>query len=52
MYEFTAIKIQFLLRDKTQYLHQENELIFTVEITTRCSFVIEFIIPKFIEGST
>jgi len=26
--------------------------IYTVEISTRCSFVIEFIIPKFIEGST
>jgi hypothetical protein len=24
----------------------------SVEIPTRCSFVIEFIIPKFIEGST
>jgi hypothetical protein len=23
---------------------------YSVEITTRCSFVIEFIIPKFIEG--
>jgi len=25
---------------------------YSVEIPTRCSFVIEFIIPKFIEGST
>jgi hypothetical protein len=25
---------------------------FSVETPTRCSFVIEFIIPKFIEGST
>jgi hypothetical protein len=25
---------------------------YSVEITTRCSFVIEFIIPKFFEGST
>jgi hypothetical protein len=25
---------------------------YSVEIRTRCSFVIEFIIPKFIEGST
>jgi len=24
----------------------------SVEIPTRCSFVVEFIIPKFIEGST
>jgi hypothetical protein len=24
---------------------------YSVEISTRCSFVIEFIIPKFIEGS-
>jgi hypothetical protein len=24
----------------------------SVELPTRCSFVIEFIIPKFIEGST
>jgi hypothetical protein len=24
----------------------------SVEIPTRCSFVIEFVIPKFIEGST
>ena len=26
--------------------------VLSVEIPTRCSFVIEFIIPKFIEGST
>jgi hypothetical protein len=25
---------------------------YSLEIPTRCSFVIEFIIPKFIEGST
>jgi len=25
---------------------------YSVEITTRCSFVIEVIVPKFIEGST
>jgi len=25
---------------------------YSVEIPTRCNFVIEFIIPKFIEGST
>jgi len=25
---------------------------FSIEIPTRCSFVIEFIIPNFIEGST
>jgi len=25
---------------------------YSVDIPTRCSFVIEFIIPKFIEGST
>ena len=25
---------------------------YSIEIPTRCSFVIEFIIPKFIEGST
>jgi hypothetical protein len=25
---------------------------YSVEIPTRCSFVIEFIIPKFVEGST
>ena len=24
----------------------------SVEIPTRCSFIVEFIIPKFIEGST
>jgi hypothetical protein len=26
--------------------------VYSVEIPTRCSFVIEFIIPKFFEGST
>jgi len=25
---------------------------YSVEIPTRCSFIIEFIIPKFFEGST
>jgi len=25
---------------------------YSIEIPTRCSFVIEFIVPKFIEGST
>jgi len=31
----------------TNYMHMVN----SVEIPTRCSFVIEFIIPTFIEGS-
>jgi len=31
-------------------LHKDGE--HSVEIPTECSFVIEFIIPKFIEGST
>jgi hypothetical protein len=29
-----------------------HNVIYSVEIPTRCSFVIEFIIAKFIEGST
>jgi hypothetical protein len=37
----------------TKYFHfYENLLNYSVEIPTKCSFVIEFIIPKFIEGST
>jgi hypothetical protein len=32
-------------------LAEENSNSPPVEIPTRCSFVIEFIIPKFIEGS-
>jgi hypothetical protein len=31
--------------------HEGNEF-HSVEVPTRCSFVVEFIIPKFIEGST
>jgi len=30
----------------------ENLLNYSVEIPTRCIFALEFIIPKFIEGST
>jgi len=49
-----------MLSDALEKLRQVLALIFidscivdySVEIPTRCSFVIEFIIPKFIEGST
>ena len=30
----------------------ESVLVYSVEIPTRCSFITEFIIPSFIEGST
>ena len=41
-------------KDKVLPLAEENSdfFFFPVEIPTRCSFVIEFIFPKFIEVST
>jgi len=41
-----------LLEIPTEYAIENVLLNISVEIPTRCSFVIEFIIPKFIEGST
>jgi hypothetical protein len=43
-FAFTKCLVRILA--KTQYPRD------SVEIPTRCGFVIEFIIPKFIEGST
>jgi hypothetical protein len=40
---------QFSLHEKKTFLEQLDN---SVEIQTRCSFVIEFITPKFIEGWT
>jgi len=47
-------KIEFLYTKCDLSLILMNPCIvdYSVEIPTRCSFVIEFIIPKFIEGST
>jgi hypothetical protein len=40
------------LLSKWQTGEQQNKEDYSVEIPTRCSFVIEFIIPKFSKGST
>ena len=56
-----SIKVHYITKNFTFfYVHGSINLIFmdpcivddSVEIPTRCSFVIEFIVPKFIEGST
>jgi len=39
-------------RDSLEDLGVSGRIIHSVETPTRCSFVIEFIIPTFIEGST
>jgi len=39
----------FFIEGKKMYKLLKNE---SVEITNKCNLVIEFIIPKFIEGST
>jgi hypothetical protein len=36
--------------DWKQLYHEKNHTCNSAEIPTRCSFVIEFIIPKFFEG--
>jgi len=40
------------LLSKRQTGEQQNKENYSVEIPTKCSFVTEFIIPKFFEGST
>jgi len=49
------ISYRFCLKhnsEKNLARYDQRCVLFSVEIPTRCSFVIEFIIPKFIEGST
>ena len=53
--DFTTNEISILVL--TYNLHIVTNLasdmqVYSVEISTRCSFVIEFIIPKFFKGST
>ena len=50
---FAHTQIQAMLLELLSLTDVDNSTaLLSVEIPTRCSFVIEFIIPKFIEGST
>ena len=48
----TFVRYETCSENGTNLRSHKHNLVNSVEIPTRCSFVIEFIIPKFIEGST
>jgi len=47
----TILVVWYIVTNAVYAMSQPQENYNSVEIPTRCSFVIEFIIPKFFEGS-